>query len=53
MHPILHSNLHTGMLENDLLLGTFADKYLDLLSPEQVEEYYELLQQPDPGIKIA
>lgn len=34
------------MLENDLLLSTFAAKYLKLMSPEQLAMYDTLINKP-------
>eukprot|EP00013_Stygamoeba_regulata_P000914 CAMPEP_0177628262 /NCGR_PEP_ID=MMETSP0447-20121125/38_1 /TAXON_ID=0 /ORGANISM="Stygamoeba regulata, Strain BSH-02190019" /LENGTH=131 /DNA_ID=CAMNT_0019129499 /DNA_START=148 /DNA_END=543 /DNA_ORIENTATION=+ len=39
-----------GMKENDLLLGTFANRVLEQLSREELEGYDLLLQQPDPDV---
>jgi len=39
-----------GMLENDLLLGSFSDKYLEHMSEILVSQYEALLQQPDPDV---
>ncbi|CAD5122420.1 DgyrCDS10848 [Dimorphilus gyrociliatus] len=36
-----------GMLENDLLLSTFADKYLRNLTEEQLDMYDKLINVPD------
>lgn len=35
--------LLTGILENDLLLASFAKKYLDTMEPSQLEEYDRLI----------
>lgn len=40
---LFHSR-ERGMHENDLLLGTFADKYLNTLSDPLLKQYEELLQ---------
>lgn len=34
------------MLENGLLLSTFADKYLDTLTPELMKQYDKLINEP-------
>jgi len=46
----LYQSLERGMLENDLLLGSFAKKYLRSLSPEELQQYDRLLQEVDPDI---
>lgn len=38
---------HRGTREMDLLIGTFADRHLASLTPEQLERYEALLQVPD------
>eukprot|EP01133_Synstelium_polycarpum_P016347 gene16347-19446_t len=38
------------MLENDLLLGSFATKNLGHFTLEQLKEYDILIGQPDPDI---
>jgi succinate dehydrogenase flavin-adding protein (antitoxin of CptAB toxin-antitoxin module) len=38
------------MKENDLILGTFADKYLQNMNELQVKQYYALLQEVDPDL---
>ncbi len=35
------------MHENDLLLGTFADKHLNSLTPDQLDQYDRILQSID------
>jgi len=38
------------MLENDLLLGTFCDKYLQSMDEKMVSEYEAVLEESDPDI---
>ena len=39
-----------GTRELDLLLGAFADKYLDLFDSEQLKAYERLLAEPLPDL---
>lgn len=41
---------HMGSNENDILFGGFAAKYLDSLSPEQVERFELLIALPDTDL---
>jgi len=41
---------HRGIKEADILLGWFADSYLDKLTPAQLDRYETLLREPDPKI---
>ena len=41
---------HRGTREADLLLGSFADRYLDGLSADQLERYDTLLGHGDPDL---
>ena len=41
---------HRGSREADLLLGRFADQYLDGFDAEQLERFEALLDQEDPDI---
>ena len=41
---------HRGTRELDLLLGRFADRYMDRLTSEQLDRYEALIGQPDPDI---
>lgn len=36
-----------GILENCILFGSFADRYLRTLSPLQLQQYADILQQTD------
>lgn len=49
---LLYQSRKRGMLENDLLLSTFADKYLQDMSYEEVEEYDKLINQPSNDWEI-
>ena len=37
-----YRSFYTGTKETDLILGNFAQKYIDTLALEQLEEYEEL-----------
>ncbi len=39
-----------GIRETDLILGPFADAYLEQLSPAQLDAFEALLDQPDQDI---
>ena len=41
---------HRGMKEADLVLGPFADKHLERLSPLELDAFEHLLEAPDPDI---
>ena len=41
---------HRGFREADLILGPFADSHVQDLTPEQVDAFERLLEQPDPDI---
>lgn len=41
---------HRGTRELDLLLGRFADRYMDTLTTAQLDRFEALIDQPDPDI---
>ena len=41
---------HRGTREMDLLLGSFADAYLGVFTPGQLDRYEALLLQSDPDL---
>ncbi|GFN78755.1 succinate dehydrogenase assembly factor 2, mitochondrial [Plakobranchus ocellatus] len=43
---LLYQSRKRGMLENGLLLSTFASKYLDSFSEDQLSSYDKLINQP-------
>lgn len=43
---LLYQSRKRGMLENDLLLSTFAAKYLKTMTPDQIEQYDKLINKP-------
>ena len=43
---LLYQSRKRGMLENDLILGTFAGKYLDKMTEEELELYDHLINSP-------
>lgn len=43
---LLYQSRKRGMLENGLLLSTFAGKYLDSFSEDQLSAYDKLINQP-------
>lgn len=48
--PSLRWRCRRGILEMDLLLQAFIDKYFDTLSAEEIIAFENLLEQPDPDI---
>lgn len=44
---LLYRSRYRGMFENDLLLGGFAEKYLETLSEEQLDRFEALLEEND------
>lgn len=41
---------HRGTRESDLLLGSFADRYVDGFSADQLQRYDRLLGNSDPDL---
>ena len=41
---------HRGFLEADLILGPFADKHAQDLTPAELDEFERLLEQPDQDL---
>ncbi|CAH8625853.1 unnamed protein product [Dicrocoelium dendriticum] len=44
---LVYQSRKRGSLENCILLSTFADEYLDMLSPEELAAYDALINSPD------
>lgn len=47
---LLFRSHHCGMKENDLILGRFADHYIEKLNDAQLAWYERLMQQSDIDI---
>jgi len=47
---ILYRSKLRGMKETDLLLGTFAVKYIETLNSKQIKQYEDILNEADPDI---
>eukprot|EP01111_Echinosteliopsis_oligospora_P016699 TRINITY_DN7022_c0_g1_i1.p1 TRINITY_DN7022_c0_g1~~TRINITY_DN7022_c0_g1_i1.p1 ORF type:complete len:177 (-),score=35.78 TRINITY_DN7022_c0_g1_i1:11-484(-) len=47
---LYHQSKERGMLENDLLLANFSRHFLAKMTPEELKQYDEILQQNDPDI---
>lgn len=47
---ILYRANHRGMKEADVLIGRFAERHLDELSPEQVDRFESLMDELDLDI---
>lgn len=41
---------HRGTKEIDLILGGFAERHLESLSPEQLDRYEALIESQDPNL---
>jgi len=41
---------YTGTKETDIILGGFADLYLDGLTPEQLDQFEALVATPEPDV---
>ena len=41
---LIYQSRKRGILETDLVLSTFADKYLPTMSPEELKEYDEVME---------
>lgn len=47
LKKIHYQSWHRGTKENDLILGRFADEFLEKLSPEELDDFETLLFLPD------
>jgi len=47
---VLYRSKLRGMKETDILLGTFAVKYIDTLNANQMKQYEDILNEADPDI---
>jgi antitoxin CptB len=47
---LIYRSWHRGTREMDLILGTFADKYVSGFSGSELEEYEALLEFQDPDL---
>jgi antitoxin CptB len=45
---LLFRSWHRGMREMDLILGTFADAEIGVLTDDEIDQYERLLDTPDP-----
>jgi antitoxin CptB len=50
LKKILYRAEHRGFREADIIIGGFAQKHLEQLSPEQLDEFEELIDQPDQDL---
>jgi len=41
---------HRGMREMDLIMGRFADAFLDAMGPAELDDYERLIELPDPEL---
>ncbi|USG59519.1 succinate dehydrogenase assembly factor 2 [Sneathiella marina] len=49
---LIHRSRYTGMKETDILLGGFANKYVDEFSDKELDIYEALLAAGDPNIYV-
>jgi len=47
---LIFRSWHRGMREMDLLMGSFAEKHLASLTPDQLDHYERLLDLLDPDV---
>lgn len=47
---LLFRSWHRGTRELDLLLGSFADKYLPSFTSSELDEYEQIIEQSDPDL---
>lgn len=47
---LLYRSRHRGTREMDLLIGGFADRYLDAMSGPELEEFERILEFSDPDL---
>jgi len=50
LKKILYRAEHRGFREADIIIGGFAQKHLEQLSPEQLDEFERLIDQPDQDL---
>ena len=41
---------HRGMREMDLIMGRFADAFVDAMDPDELDQYERLMEMPDPDL---
>jgi antitoxin CptB len=41
---------HRGMREMDLIMGRFADAFVDRMAPAELDDYERLMELPDPEL---
>ena len=47
---LIHQSRYRGFLESDLFFGRFADTYLAVLTPGQLDRYEALLRESDQDL---
>jgi len=47
---LIHRSRYTGMKETDILLGSFAARYVPVFSGPELDAYERLLAERDPDI---
>jgi antitoxin CptB len=41
---------HRGMRETDLIMGRFADAFVDGMTPDELDDFERLMEVPDPEL---
>ena len=41
---------HRGMREMDLIMGRFADAFIDRMAPAELDDFERLMEVPDPEL---
>lgn len=47
---LLYRSWHRGTREMDLILGSFADRFIADLDAKEIDEYEALMEAPDPTV---
>jgi antitoxin CptB len=47
---LIYQSRYRGVLESDLLLGRFADRYVATMDDVQLDRYEALLEESDPDL---
>jgi antitoxin CptB len=47
---LLFRSWHRGIREMDLIMGRFADAWIERLSDDELSEYERLIEVPDPDL---
>jgi antitoxin CptB len=50
LKKLMYRAEHRGFREADIVVGGFARRHLHQLSPDQLDEFERLIEQPDPDL---